>query len=82
MLVSDTHSNIYVQVIFKDFEDINIIVCFFVCNKHDFCVCPFWTVQNDISKILYILSVFHETEQFCLKGFVCSLCIEILCSFL
>lgn len=30
MLVSDTHSNIYVQVIFKDFEDINIIVCFFV----------------------------------------------------
>lgn len=41
MLVSDTHSNIYVQVIFKDFEDINIIVYFFVCNKHDFCVCPF-----------------------------------------
>lgn len=41
MLVSDIHSNIYVQVIFKDFEDINIIVCFFVCNKHDFCVCPF-----------------------------------------
>lgn len=29
MLVSDIHSNIYVQVIFKDFEDINIIVCFF-----------------------------------------------------
>lgn len=28
MLVSDIHSNIYVQVIFKDFEDINIIVCF------------------------------------------------------